>query len=689
VQIRYLPAETNAQTSVKSERIVLEKLKHFLRFRSFAMRVVAVPAFCLLTAGLLVCGCGSGSQSTTPPPPPVITVSLSPQRAALIVNQTLTLAATTNDSAGVTWSAMSGTFSSKTSLSGASITYTAPNSSGPYSVTATSVTDTAKTATMMVYITDLAGVTTYHNDLARDGVNNQEYALTQQTVTTSDFGKLFSCPTDGAVYTQPLWMPAVTVNGAAHNVVFVGTQHDGLFAFDADASPCQQLWTVSLIDANHGAAAGESPVPSGPTGNLVGSGYGDITPEVGVTGTPVIDPLTGTLYVVSKSMNSAGTSFYQRLHAIDITTGKEKFGGPANIGPSITFPGTGDGGTTVSFNPQQQNQRPGLALVNGVVYVAWSSHEDTYPYYGWVIGFNASNLSIASVLNITPNVLYGGIWMGGGAPSADSANHIYLITGNGGFDVTSATPPNNDYGDSFLQITGGTTVSSYFTPSDQETDEENDSDFGSGGSAVVLNVSSGALQHLVIGGGKDGALYLLNGDSMGGLGDSNARQVFNIGSGIFATGAFWNNSYFIAPVGGPLAEYSYDPNANMFTPAAGPSPTSVSATTYGFPGATPSVSALGATGGIVWALENNSYCTQQSSGCGPAVLHAYSAATLATELWNSSLVATDAAGNAVKFTVPTIANGRVYIGTRGNNVGGAENSTSTPGEVDVYGLQPN
>jgi len=653
------------------------------------MRVVAVPAFCLLTAGLLVCGCGSGSQSTTPPPPPVITVSLSPQRAALIVNQTLTLAATTNDSAGVTWSAMSGTFSSKTSLSGASITYTAPNSSGPYSVTATSVTDTAKTATMMVYITDLAGVTTYHNDLARDGVNNQEYALTQQTVTTSDFGKLFSCPTDGAVYTQPLWMPAVTVNGAAHNVVFVGTQHDGLFAFDADASPCQQLWTVSLIDANHGAAAGESPVPSGPTGNLVGSGYGDITPEVGVTGTPVIDPLTGTLYVVSKSMNSAGTSFYQRLHAIDITTGKEKFGGPANIGPSITFPGTGDGGTTVSFNPQQQNQRPGLALVNGVVYVAWSSHEDTYPYYGWVIGFNASNLSIASVLNITPNVLYGGIWMGGGAPSADSANHIYLITGNGGFDVTSATPPNNDYGDSFLQITGGTTVSSYFTPSDQETDEENDSDFGSGGSAVVLNVSSGALQHLVIGGGKDGALYLLNGDSMGGLGDSNARQVFNIGSGIFATGAFWNNSYFIAPVGGPLAEYSYDPNANMFTPAAGPSPTSVSATTYGFPGATPSVSALGATGGIVWALENNSYCTQQSSGCGPAVLHAYSAATLATELWNSSLVATDAAGNAVKFTVPTIANGRVYIGTRGNNVGGAENSTSTPGEVDVYGLQPN
>lgn len=652
------------------------------------MRAVAVPVFCLLGVSLLVCGCGSGSQSTPPPPPP-ITVSLAPHQASLVVNQNLTLAATTNDSAGVTWSAMSGSFSSKSSLNGAGVTYTAPNSPGPYSVTATSVTDTSKTATMTVYATDLAGVTTYHNDLARDGVNSQEYALTQQTVTTSDFGKLFSCPTDGAVYTQPLWMPNLSINGSSHNVVFVGTQHNSLFAFDADASPCQQLWTVSLIDSNHGAAAGETPVPSSPPGNLVGSGYGDIAPEVGITGTPVIDPATGTLYVVSKSMNASGTSFYQRLHAIDITTGKEKFGGPANIGPSITFPGTGDGGTTVSFNPQQQNQRPGLALVNGVVYVAWSSHEDTWPYYGWVVGFNASNLSISSVLNITPNVLYGGIWMGGGAPSADSANHLYLITGNGGFDITSATPPNNDYGDSFLQITGGTTVSSYFTPSDQATDDADDADFGSGGSAVVLNVSSGGLQHLVIGGGKDGALYLLNGDSMGGLGDSNARQVFNIGSGIFATGAFWNNSYFIAPVGGQLAQYSYDPNANMFTPIAGPSPASVSATVYGFPGATPSVSALGSAGGIVWALENNSYCTPQSSGCGPAILHAYSASSLATELWNSSLVATDAAGYAVKFTVPTIANGRVYIGTRGNNVGGAESSTSTPGELDVYGLQPN
>jgi len=650
------------------------------------MKVVSVPVTCLLASVLLVCGCGSGSQNTTPPPPPAITVSLSAVRAALVTQQAYSVTATTNDTAGVSWSASGGSVSVPSSLTGAAVTFTAPGTAGTVTVTATSATDKSKSASMTVYVTDLAGVTTYHNDLARDGANSQEYALTPATVTTATFGKLFSCPTDGAVYTQPLWMPNVMVSGASHNVVFVGTQHDSLFAFDADATPCKQLWTVSLIGTNHGAVAGELPVPSGPTGNLVGSGYGDITPEVGVTGTPVIDPATGTLYVVSKSMNSTGTSFYQRLHAIDITTGSEKFGGPANIGSNITYPGTGDGGATVTFNPQQQNQRPGLALVNGVVYVAWSSHEDTWPYYGWVVGFNASNLAVASILNITPNVLYGGIWMGGGAPAADSNNHLYLITGNGGFDVTSPTPPNNDYGDSFLQITGGTTVSSYFTPSDQQSDEDNDSDFGSGGSAVVLNlaVPGTGLLHLVIGGGKDGALYLLNGDNMGGLGDGNALQEFSVGEGIFATGAFWNNNYYIVPIFSPLVAYPFNTSTNLFNVAA----STTASTSFGFPGATPSVSATGNSNGIVWALNNSQYCTPQSGGCGPAVLHAYNAEAITTELWNSSQVGADAAGNAVKFTVPTVANGRVYVGTRGNNTGGAENSTSTNGEVDVYGLQP-
>lgn len=647
------------------------------------MKHLRFPVFCLLAAGVLACGCGSSSN--TSPPPPVFTVSISAQRAALATTQKFPITATTNDTSGVNWTSTGGSFSAPTSLTGVAVTYTAPSAAGSYKITASSVSNPADSAAMTVFVTDLAGVTTYHNDLSRDGVNSQEYALTAATVTTSTFGKLFTCPVDGAIYTQPLWAPNLTVKGTTHNVVLVATQHNSLFAFDADSNPCVTLWSANLIDANHGAGAGETSVPSGPAGYLVGSGSGDITPEVGVTGTPVIDPSTDTLYAVSKSMNSAGTEFYQRLHAIDITTGSKKFGGPANIGPGITFPGTGDGGATVSFNARQQNQRPGLALVNGTVYVVWASHEDTLPYYGWVVGFNASNLAVTNVLNVSPNVQYGGIWMGGGAPAADSNNHLYLITGNATFDANNASAPNNDYGDSFLQLTESLAITSYFTPSDEVSDAENDFDFGSGGSAVVLNVNSGSIKHLVIGGGKDGVLYLLNGDMMGGMGDANARQHFFIGGGIFATGAFWNNSFYIAPIASTLQAFSFDATTNLFSTGA----TSISATTYGFPGATPSVSAAGNSNGIVWALDNTLYCTPQSPGCGPAVLHAYSAANLSTELWNSGMAAGDAAGNAVKFTVPTVANGKVYVGTRGNNTGGAGNSTTVPGELDIYGLKQN
>jgi hypothetical protein len=618
-----------------------------------------------------------GSQS--------ITVSVSPLRAGLTVTQTLSVTATTNDSAGVTWSATGGSFSAPGSLTGVAVTYTAPSTAGTYTITATSATDITVSASFTVGVTNLAGVYTYHDDLARDGANTQEYALTTSNVNTSSFGKLFSCTVDGAVYAQPLWVANLTVGGVKHNVVFVATQHDSLFAFDADANPCVRLWDVSLIDTNHGGTGGEVTVPSGVPGYLVGTGGGDITPEVGVTGTPVIDPPSSTLYVVSKSMNSGGTVFYQRLHAIDLATGNEKSGAPVTI--TATYPGTGDGGTTDTFNPRQQNQRPALAFVNGTVYIAWASHEDHAPYYGWVIGYtyNGSAFTRSSVLNVSPNVGLGGIWMGGGAPSADSNNHMYLITGNAEFNVTNASAPNNDYGDSFLQLTTGLAITSYFTPSDQASDNANDRDFGAGGSAVVLNLTSGSLQHLVIGGGKDGTLYLLNGDSMGGLGDSNARQHFNIGHGIYATAAFWNNNLYIAGWNGPLLSYAFDTSTNMFNTSI----SSQSSTSYGFPGSSPSVSSNGTSNGIVWALNNSEYCTAQSSGCGPAVLHAYNASSLTTDLWNSSLVSSDAAGNAVKFTLPTVANGKVYVGTRGNNKGGVYGSTSVSGELDVYGLKPN
>src|ERR1017187_6730558 len=228
------------------------------------------------------------------------TVSVSPTRAGLTVTQGLSVTATTNDSAGVTWTATAGSFSSTTSLTGVAVTYTAPSSAGSYTITATSVSDIIQSSSTIVYVTDLGGVYTYHNDLARDGANTQEYALTTSTVNSSTFGKLFSCSVDGAIYAQPLWIANLTINSAKHNVIFVATQHESLYAFDADANPCVPLWTVSLIDNTHGESASETSVPSGP-GGLVGSdNNGGIAPEVGVTGTPVIDPSTNTLYVVSK-----------------------------------------------------------------------------------------------------------------------------------------------------------------------------------------------------------------------------------------------------------------------------------------------------------------------------------------------------------------------------------------------------
>lgn len=618
--------------------------------------------------------------------PAVITLTVTPTHAAIVTTQALQITPTTNDPAGVKWTCTGtgcGSFSPTTTLTGAASTYTAPSTAGNYTITATSVTDATITATVTAAVTNLAAVATYHNNLSRNGANTQEYALTTTNVATATFGKLFSCTVDGAVYAQPLWVSNLTINSVKHNVVFVATQGDSLYAFDADknTSPCTPLWHANLIDSAHGGTTGETTVPY----TMVGQGSGDILPEIGVTGTPVIDTTTNTLYVVSKSVIQSSSTFFQRLHAIDITTGNEKFSGPALV--AGTYPGTGDGGSTTTFVAQQELQRAGLALTGGVVYVAWASHEDAKPFYGWLIGYNASNLTQTKVFNVDPNGGEGGIWMSGGAPAADAVGNLFLITGNGNFDATSATAPNNDYGDSFLKMaTPGLTVSSYFTPSDQAFENTSDRDFGSGGATVLVDipVNGSNPTHLVIGGGKDGTLYMLNRDSLGGSGDSNAWQMIVTNGYIFSTGAFWNSNFYIAPVAKPLTGLTLDPTTAKMSFMS-----TVGASNYGFPGATPSVSsAPDYTNGIVWTIDSSAYCTTQSTSCGPAILHAYNANNLASELWNSTQGTGNAAGNAVKFTVPTIANGRVYIGTRGNNTGGADSSTSIPGELDVYGLLP-
>ena len=652
---------------------------------------VPTPAVVTLTATSVSDGTKSAAAAITLTSMPVgnISVTISPKRGGLTLGQKLKVTATvTNDvgAAGVNWSASGagctgnacGTF---TNVTLTSATFVAPASAGVFMVTATSNADNTKSAAATIGVTDLAGVFTYHNDLARDGANMQEYALTTSNVGLATFGKLFSCAVDGAVYAQPLWVANLPIGGGMHNTVFVATTHDTVYAFDADTAPCQTLWSKSLL------GNGETWV------NQNDVGTGDIQPDIGVIGTPVIDPATNKLFVVTKSETtgsgcSPAANCFQRLHGLSLIDGSES-AGPTNISAAITVAGTGDGssGGVVAFNTLRQNQRPGLVLANGVVYVAWASHGDNTPYHGWVIGFDKNTLQMVTTWNANPNGNDSGIWMGGGAPSVDGSGNMYFLTGNGTFDANSG---GLDYGDSTVKLStaSGLAVAGYFTPADQQNLENGDADHGSGGAALLVDQPMGSPhQHLLIGGGKEGNFFMLDRDNLGGYGanfnptDSNVVQKFGLGNGIFATAAFWNNGLYIAGVGGHVKAFAFNTMTGLF----GTSPTSQSSAGFGFPGATPSVSSTGLTNGIVWALDNSAYCTQQSRACGPAVLHALDATNLATELWNSG----STAGNSVKFVVPTVANGKVYVVTRGNNQGGAANTTSTPGELDVFGLLAN
>jgi len=671
----------------------------------------------ILAAALGLAGCGG--SGTTPPGPPSVTVNVSPPFASVVTTTqtqqfTATVTGTTNLS--VTWS-VDGTAggSSATGTISSGGLYTPPSSGGTHTVTATSVANSADLASATVGVTDLAGVFTHHNDLSRDGTNSQEYALAPSSLSTYTFGKLFSCATatsseaqagEGAVFTQPLWVPSFSIAGGIHNVIFVATEHDTVFAFDADASPCVTYWQVNLLDTLHGGTSGETPV----VWNDVGYGYGDLYPEVGVTGTPVIDPTTSTIYLASKSQNSAQGTFYQRLHALDLANGNEKFNAPVSIAASV--PGVGDGGSTVSFSAQMQNQRLGLALAEGTVYLGWSAHEDAPPWHGWLIGYSAANVQQqAAVFNTSPNGGEGGIWAAGGAPAVDSSGNLYIATGNGVFDANVMTMPDNDYGDSVLKLAlfSGTTSNGenlslvdWFTPDDQSCLANTDTDLGAGEPVLLPDQTAGPVPHLLVQMGKEGVIYLINRDDMGHLQANNCsgsnsqivQSFVGSPSGFYGTPAFWQNSLYFAGsldstgAGDYLKMFSFNPATGSFETA----PVSESEHYFNFPGASPSVSSQGSANGIVWAIDASAYgyanpnadggstnCSQvpvPSSCVGPAVLHAYDATNLAIEYWNSSMAANnrDQAGNAVKFVPPTVANGKVYVSTRG--------------EVDVYGLLP-
>jgi hypothetical protein len=490
-------------------------------------------------------------------------------------------------------------------------------------------------------------VLTYHNDNARTGQNLNETILSPANVNWAQFGLLRVVGTQGRVDAQPLYATGISIPGlGARNVLFVATEHDLVYAFDADNG--NTLWSVSLL------GSGETPSDD--------RGCSQVSPEIGVTATPVIDRnlgTNGTIFLVAMSKNTNTLRYIQRLHALDLATGADELP-PVTI--SATYPGTGDNssGGNVVFDPAQYKERAGLLLLNGIVYTAWASHCDYRPYTGWIIGYDETTLAQTSVLNITPNGNEGAIWMSGAGLAADSDSYIYFLAGNGTFDTTldaNGFPLNGDFGNAFMKLsTAGNvlTPADYFATYATPTQNSQDTDLGSGG-ALVLDITdnTNGIHQLAVGAGKDQNLYVVNRSNMGKFNPANDNAIYEklsgvLPGGVWAMPACFNGTIYYGPVGKPIMAFAFQ-NAILA------SSSSQTPGSFAYPGATPSISANGALNGIVWVAENVS----------PAVLHAYAANNLATELYNSNQAGNgrDHFGSGNKFITPTIANGQVYVGT--------------------------
>jgi uncharacterized protein (TIGR03437 family) len=489
-------------------------------------------------------------------------------------------------------------------------------------------------------------VLTWHNDNARTGQNLQETTLTPANVKAATFGKLFTIPVDGKVDAQPLFVPSLTIGGkGTHNVLYVVTEHDSAYAFDADSGAL--LWQVSLLGASESTSDSRN--------------CSQVVPEIGITSTPVIDLQSGpngTIYVVVMTKDSSG-KYHQRLHALNLNTGAEQFGGPIEI--QATYPGSGDegSGATLTFDPKQHEERAALTLVNGVLYTTWTSHCDITPYTSWVMGYDEATLKQVTVLNLTPSGEEGGIWQAGAGPAADAAGNLYVLIGNGSVDSTlnaGGFPTKGDYGNGFVKVSttgGAAAVADYFTMSNAASESNADQDLGSGGPMLLpaVNDAQGNGRSLAVGAGKDGNIYVVDRNNMGKF-SSNTNNIYQelpsaLGQ-VFSSPAWFNGNLYYGSVGKPLQAFPF--NNGQFRAIS-----SQSSVSYEFPGTTPSISANGATNGIVWAAENS----------GNAVLHAYDAGNLATELYNSNQAANgrDHFGAGNKFIVPTVVNGKVYVGT--------------------------
>jgi hypothetical protein len=586
----------------------------------------------------------------------VAPVSLSPRQAALTTAQTMQFQANgpAVAGAGITWSASGGTIT-------ASGLYTPPGTSGVYTVTVASTTDPTAGASATLYVTDFAGQSSWRNDSGLTGQNRQELALNPATLAAGSMGKVASCAVDGQVHAQPLYAANLSDGNRVRNVVYVATEHDSVYAFDADAVPCQQSWKRSFLDESSG-------VTSVPGSDIPG---GDPSSEAGIAGTPVIDRASRTLYLIARTMEGAspGASYVQRLHALDIVTGAEKSGSPVVI--TASAPGNGDGANgsgAVVFDPLIESQHSALLLLGGKLYATFGGHGEIASFHGWLLVYDAATLLQTGAFNSTPNGSHGGFAESGPGVSADASGSIFAASGQGLFDSIVSAPFRKDFGQTVFKLQPNPlTITDTFTPANQFVLSASQVDVGSTGVLILPDQIGAANPRLAIVGGSNGALYLLNRDNMGGYvappSADRVVQTLNLANGIYGTPAYWQNTVYVAAAGDALKAYP----VNAGTLAATPS--SQSSSSVGAPGSSPTVSSNGGSGGIVWVVD-----TSGADAGAPAVLRAFDATSLAREFYNSSRKSEDAAGPAARLAVPTVANGKVYVGTQN--------------ELTVYGLVP-
>jgi hypothetical protein len=526
-----------------------------------------------------------------------------------------------------------------------------------------------------------AGVLTQHNDVGRSGQNLDETILTPSNVSSTTFGKLWSFSVDGQMYSQPLYVPNVSIPGqGVHNVIYIETQNDSLYALDADGLQSTPLFQVSFINP----AAGITAVPCKTDGNSdISCG---VYPIYGINSTPVIDMTSNTMYLLTRTDNNG--TYYQTLHAIDITTGAEKFGGPVNISGSVKGTGATSNHGVITFDPLKDVQRAGLLELNGVIYIGWAG-----AFHGWIMGYNATTLKQTAIFNTTPNANLGGVWAAGNGLVADADGNIYAAVGDALFDANSG---GSDYGDSLLQLNADLSVEQYFTPMDQSCRQLNDLDLGSGGPMLIPGTDELLIE------GKGGApcdsdpvaarMYLLSTSALGGYSstqDNSLEDVIGAPGGYWSSPAYWSGQnssgqdvtfVYSSGVGANPGTGDY---LKMFSVGSNgllsSTPYAESAATFPA-GMTPSISSNGATDGIAWVIERPEAIGVQP-GFGAAVLYAYDAANTTSGtmnlLYDSAQalrggVIRDRGGCANKFAVPTIANGKVYVATQN--------------ELDVFGL---